>query len=62
MYFHKMIKTSFVHFQQIEEELKQSIFCKNKELDRLRYKKKNLEDVFLNKKVSKVDSAKQKFN
>lgn len=57
-----MIKTSFVYFQQIEEELKQSIFCKNKELDRLRYKKKNLEDVFLNKKVSKVDSAKQKFN
>lgn len=57
-----MIKTSFVHFQQIEEELKQSIFCKNKELDRLRYKKKNLEDVFLNKKVRKVDSAKQKFN
>lgn len=57
-----MIKTSFVHFQQIEEELKQSIFCKNKELDRLRYKKKNLEDVFLNKKVSKVDSAKQNFN
>lgn len=57
-----MIKTSFVYFQQIEEELKQSIFCKNKELDRLRYKKKNLEDVFLNKKVSKVDSAKLKFN
>lgn len=57
-----MVKTSFVYFQQIEEELKQSIFCKNKELDRLRYKKKNLEDVFLNKKVSKVDSAKQKFN
>lgn len=57
-----MIKKSFVYFQQIEEELKQSIFCKNKELDRLRYKKKNLEDVFLNKKVSKVDSAKQKFN
>uniref|UniRef100_A0A1B6MR43 Uncharacterized protein n=1 Tax=Graphocephala atropunctata TaxID=36148 RepID=A0A1B6MR43_9HEMI len=35
----------------IEEELKQSIFCKNKELDRLRFKKKNLEENFLNKKL-----------
>ncbi|XP_046682797.1 uncharacterized protein LOC124369098 [Homalodisca vitripennis] len=35
----------------IEEELKQSIFCKTKELDRLRFKKKNLEENFLNKKL-----------
>ncbi|XP_054275772.1 uncharacterized protein LOC128994946 isoform X2 [Macrosteles quadrilineatus] len=37
--------------QGIEEELKQSIFCKNKELDRLRYKRKNLEDILLSKKL-----------
>lgn len=45
--------------QQIEEELKQSIFCKNKELDRLRYKKKTLEDLYLNKKLELAELQKE---